>query len=239
MPAPILKPANNAINRMENACQVHENCGGTRRITSPPVIKNVRAKNKKEPLMALIPPFFLDCVVAIGAPTVDGTNWIGTGFLVGRPLPEEGTSEKTYNTFLVTNKHVLHNQQSIILRFNSIQGTETRDYPINLFKDGSQTWVGHPSENIDVAVQFINPNVLSEDSTRFSYFRLDETCMDTTEMSRSGVSEGDQLYVLGFPMGIVTHTSNYVIARGGVLSRVRDVLSNHLLDQGALFTVSG
>ncbi len=177
--------------------------------------------------MALIPPFFLDCVVAIGAPTVDGTNWIGTGFLVGRPLPEEGTSEKIYNTFLVTNKHVLQNQQSIILRFNSIQGTETRDYPINLFKDRSQTWVGHPSENIDVAVQFINPNVLSQDSTRFSYFKLDETCMNTTEMLRSGVSEGDQLYVLGFPMGIVTHTSNYVIARGGVLSRIRDVLSNH------------
>ncbi len=48
--------------------------------------------------MALIPPFFLDCVVSVGVQSTlfnQGTfttqmNWIGTGFLVGRLI--EGTA---------------------------------------------------------------------------------------------------------------------------------------------------
>ena len=52
--------------------------------------------------------------------------------------------------------------------------------------------------------------------------------MDCSQMLAAGVSEGDPMYVLGFPMGIVTSTSNYVIVKGGVISRVRDILEGHV-----------
>jgi hypothetical protein len=61
--------------------------------------------------MALIPPFFLDCVVAIGFRDSKGTiAFSGTGFLVGR-LDREShaadTTKKPYRLFLATNRHVL------------------------------------------------------------------------------------------------------------------------------------
>ena len=63
--------------------------------------------------MALIPPFFLDCVVSIGIQGSNGANWIGTGFIVGRPITNE-SGEKVYHTFLVTNKHVLKDKKNIL-----------------------------------------------------------------------------------------------------------------------------
>ena len=57
--------------------------------------------------MALIPPFFLDCVVAVGFPDEDGgKKWSASGFLYGKLVEEGSAKEKTYEIFLVTNRHV-------------------------------------------------------------------------------------------------------------------------------------
>ena len=176
--------------------------------------------------MALIPSFFLDCVVAIGMENSTGVNWVGTGFIVGRHNSNL-TGDKQYNTFLVTNKHVLSGYQRVIIRFNSLDGTSTKDYPIDIIENGDLKWTGHPDPNVDVASISINPNFLQADSAKFAFMKLDEHAMDNAEMLNAGVSEGDAIYVLGFPMGIVTPVSNYVITRGGVISRVRDMLAGH------------
>ena len=45
---------------------------------------------RKEKTMAIIPPFFMDSVVALGIKTSEGKNhWLGTGFLVGRKEKED------------------------------------------------------------------------------------------------------------------------------------------------------
>ncbi len=179
--------------------------------------------------MASIPPFFLDCVVAIGTKSSTDVNWVGTGFIVGK-VNTDCPDAKKYNTFLVTNKHVLNNHKKVIIRFNSLDGASTKDYPIDIIENGVMKWTGHPGENVDVASICINPNILQNESTKFNYMRLDEHAMDNTEMLNSGVSEGDAIYILGFPMGIVTPASNYVITRGGVISRIRDMLSGKRRD---------
>jgi len=47
-------------------------------------------------VVALIPPFFLDCVVAIGTDDYDAERvWIASGFLYGRYLKQEA-AEKIY-----------------------------------------------------------------------------------------------------------------------------------------------
>ena len=51
--------------------------------------------------MALIPPFFLSAVVALGMPSPDGTvQYNATGFLYGYPTGETNDEgQKTYRTF--------------------------------------------------------------------------------------------------------------------------------------------
>lgn len=56
--------------------------------------------------MALIPPYFLDCLVAIGSPSPVGTQWVGTGFCYMDVVESEGDQKKG-RTYLVTNRHVL------------------------------------------------------------------------------------------------------------------------------------
>ncbi|EJG0692319.1 trypsin-like peptidase domain-containing protein [Vibrio parahaemolyticus] len=190
--------------------------------------------------MALIPPFFLNCVVAIGIqptvtmPTVpiQEPSWIGTGFLVGRPI--EGTSPTQYTIYLVTNKHVIQGLQSVVVRFNQVSGAGTLDIPLVLSNNGIATWFGHPDPNIDVAVAQVNHNVLNQLGSRYNFFELDQHSMNTASLYAVGASEGDFIYVLGYPMGQVTPQTNYVIARSGSIARIRDVLqgnqSNYLID---------
>ena len=44
------------------------------------------------------------------------------------------------------------------------------------------------------------------------------------------VTEGDRVFVLGFPMGLVDSSRQYVICRGGVIARVRDYLEEKTSD---------
>lgn len=183
--------------------------------------------------MALIPPFFLDCVIAIGVRNQDGTNkWIGTGFLVGRFFENEG-DKKRYHTFLVTNKHVLTGNKNIIVRFNPEPSTAhtAKDYPIELVNaEGKSIWIGHPSADVDVAIVYIKSAILRLDSRKFAYFRSDEHILSIKEMAEAEVSEGDFIYALGFPMGIVDPDMQYVIARSGIIARISNTLEGRYKD---------
>ena len=43
-------------------------------------------------------------------------------------------------------------------------------------------------------------------------------------MAEMGITEGDFVYVLAYPMGLVGHDSHYVIAKSGSIARITDVL---------------
>jgi hypothetical protein len=174
--------------------------------------------------MAVIPPFYLDCVVSIGIPHNEQTNWTGTGFIVGRFF-EMLEGKKSYKLFLVTNKHVLQDKNDIVIRFSDAEHKKIIDYPITLIREGKRIWHGHPAEEVDVASFFINHEMLQNDSAAFSCFSLDENAVGIDEMKDMGVYEGDAVNVLGFPMGIVSDQAMYVIARYGIISRIRDVLN--------------
>ncbi|WP_338441210.1 serine protease [Synechococcus elongatus IITB4] len=181
--------------------------------------------------MALIPPAFLNSVVCIGVQNPNEIQWIGTGFLVGWP---SGKDDNQYFTKLVTNKHVLANKKDVIVRFNSKDGLRVLDYSISLTDDSHQIWTPHPNSQVDVAILPINPDVLNGDNAEFSFFEIDNCAMKVDEMKAQGVSEGDGVYILGFPLGIVSVDRKHVIARSGIVARIRDVLelgeSSFLID---------
>ena len=48
---------------------------------------------------------------------------------------------------------------------------------------------------------------------------------DRDKANELGFSEGDGIYILGFPMNLVGEGRNYVIAREGSIARIRDALA--------------
>jgi len=180
--------------------------------------------------MALIPPFFLDCVVAIGfSQPPAGPQYLATGFLYGQFLrPSPGGDGKDYRVFLVTNRHVLVGKKLSHVRFNPEGDLPARVFDLELLDDiGKPLWFAHADPDIDIAVARISVKQLEKEGIRFSWFRSDEHVADRAQCKASGLSEGDGVFVLGFPLGTVGEKRNFVIVRAGVVARVRDALAGY------------
>ncbi len=182
--------------------------------------------------MALIPPFFLDCVVAIWVEKPDETKqWIGTGFLFGKFTQQKPDNQKEYEMYLVTNKHVLDNQNDIILRFNAKWDSPAKDYPVKLTnQEWVKIWTGHPNEKIDVAVLWVDVNLLDTEGMNYNFFRSDDTVFTKDDLIKMETTEGDYVYVLGFPMGLVGIDRQHVILRNWSIARIRDLFENRSTD---------
>ena len=79
--------------------------------------------------MAWIPSTYSACVVAIGTIIDDERRWIGSGFFYGDLVSLE--PERLYQTFLVTNRHVLKDLLVISLMFNPQDGAHAREVDLS------------------------------------------------------------------------------------------------------------
>lgn len=177
--------------------------------------------------MAIIPNFFLNAVVALGVDSNDGSKaWIGTGFIVGR----KNTDDPSFSThYIVTNKHVIKNQNYIYVRFNSIGDTLVKDYKIDLFDaNGMPQFSAHPHDKTDVIAFQIRPQTLINDKSIWGSFDLADHSLTLDQMRATGVEEGALVYALGFPMNLVDPIK-VPICRLGCISRVTDAF---LLKEG-------
>jgi len=179
--------------------------------------------------MALIPPFFPDCVVAIGIEDPSGDErkrkWVASGFLYGHYITDNEDGTKSYKVYLVTNRHVFENLPRIYLRFNPRINEPAREYTLNLLNEnGAQLWFPHPNAKIDVAIIPINFGLLQEHAMQVAYFQSDQHVASVDKLNELGITEGDFAYVLGFPMGLIGGERNAVIVRSGTIARIRDAL---------------
>lgn len=177
--------------------------------------------------MALIPPFFANCVVAIGVdPLNNGKRmWVASGFLYGDYVRDNEDGTKQYRVYLATNRHVFENLPKVYLRFNPTSSEPAREYLLSLSdRNGAKLWFPHPKAEVDVAVIPINIKLLKEHAMQVSYFRSASDVANVDKLNELGVTEGDFVYTLGFPMGLVGGERNVVIVRSGSIARIRDVL---------------
>ncbi len=182
-------------------------------------------------IMALIPPFFIDCVVAIGVSKVGQTNWIGTGFLFGYLIEKTPDNTNKYRVYLVTNKHVLNGQDSIIVRFNPTTDQSSKDYTASLKNpDNSLAWTGHSDPEVDVAVLAINIDLVRKEGIKCSFFESDKHVATIQTMVDTDIIEGEFVYTLGFPMGLVSKDRQHVFVRSGVIARVKDLFEKRSKD---------
>lgn len=180
--------------------------------------------------MALIPPVFLNSVVALGEQLEDGSiKYNATGFLYGFP---SGTSDenggKQYYLFLVTNRHVFQQTaervNTLHARFNKLSDTGTNVYAIEM---ADASWTVHPDPDADVAVLNINPNRIKTDGIDFFFFNADKHTVTIEQARTNQVSEGDGIFVLGFPLGEAGEERNYVIVRQGIIARIQNWLKGN------------
>lgn len=179
--------------------------------------------------MTLLPPFFLDTVVAIGRfdATANRTDWLGSGFLLADVVQRDG-DQAHIRLYLVTNSHIASGLAQARIRFNLKAAEPAREFELDFPPDQQGTlWFTHPNPKIDVAVVPINTQLLRDQGVRMAYFLSDQHVLNLKDAAELGVAEGDGVYVLGFPLGMVGETRNYVIVRQGCIARLRDALEDH------------
>lgn len=175
--------------------------------------------------MAIIPPGFMDAVVALGVELPDNKKyWVGTGFLVGRK-EEDASNESTI--YIITNKHVVKNQKQLYVRFNNNGAVGVKDLLMYLVNnDMEKLYTEHPQLDVDVVAIRISPQVIIDNNLSLSFFDLDAHSLTLEQMQRTGVDEGNLVYALGFPMNLVNDHVKTPICRLGCISRVTDAFVN-------------
>lgn len=149
-------------------------------------------------------------------PATNTFSPIATGFLV-----RKSKYPKSNKLYLVTNRHVVEkNKPNVKVRFNHKSGGNPQSIDI-LF----EKWTGHPSKGVDVVVTNIEEQKLKE--SEYSYFSLDKDSLDITQLFKQKITEGDFIYVLGYPMQIVgTQKKEYPVVRSGSIAQLRNVLDD-------------
>lgn len=170
--------------------------------------------------MSMIPGFFLNAVVALGVNESEQNRyWIGTGFIVAR---KENDNPDFSTYYIITNKHVIHGQKEIYVRFNSLGDSLIKDYCIGLYDDtGKPEFSMHPHKESDVVAIQIMPQKLIDDKSIWAAFDLDDHALTLDQMKKTGVEEGNLVYALGFPLGKVDIIKT-PICRLGCISRIMD-----------------
>ena len=191
--------------------------------------------------MALIPSGYLNAVCSLGVVTEDSFSHKGTGFLYSHPILIQDNVTH-YCTYLVTNKHVLEGVITHI-RYNRIGDDQVEVQPIeSVTLQDSKGWVKHPNSDV-AAVMVLSPGPLmvNRDLVKPEVFLGD--IGTPTDEEKLEIVEGNGVFIIGFPMGLVGKTRNYPIVRQGIIARITDWMrgdeSTFIVDSSAFPGNSG
>jgi len=179
----------------------------------------------------------MNSVVSIGIGDEPATRrWVGTGFFYG----VKAETEDRYWVFLITNKHVLEESDQVWLRFNKTSSQESDDYPLVLqdATSGNQNWSAHPTADV-AAFGFILIDQMREAGYDIGFFSGDDVFVENRQdLKNRGATEGDGVFLLGFPMELIGQERRYVICRTGCIARIQDMhegLSDQFLIDAMVF----
>lgn len=174
---------------------------------------------------------------------------IATGFLVGfKTSTVSADGKPEYQLFLISNKHVFKDiveelyflrvskenpkkvlyelksdKKQVFFRFNKKE-KGSQNFPLSLVdENGELIWLGNP--NADVGIIPVDPEFLKQNGVFFNWFRDDDMAFRENKEGL-GISVGDEVSILGFPMGISGEEKNYVVARFGIIARWDDEIVN-------------
>ena len=166
--------------------------------------------------MSLIPSRFLDPVVPIGVRAGGSeVRYTATGFVYTVSAGRSEDGHKLYVTFLVTNRHVAEGASELHVRHNYPSGHTSAWSPLR------EQWTMHPDPDVDVAVMPFHSEDGDGNPVSVPSF-VERHRMPRTELVESEFREGNEIFVLGFPLGLAGDSKNYPIVRQGIVARVHD-----------------
>ena len=173
--------------------------------------------------MAIIPDFYKEATVVIGVKNGSRTNWIATGFLVGRYEGIDSNNKERFSIYLITNKHVVKDLNSVVAQYN--YGNTTKSLPYTLLDpNNNKLYSEHPNPNVDVVAIRINVNDVVGNGINLLFFSLKDNSLDLKDMKKTGVGDGAFIYVLGFPVGISSALVNNLmkepVCRMGCIAKI-------------------
>ena len=185
--------------------------------------------SRDEAIMAKIPSAYLDFVVALGQETAPAqVNWFATATLYAEVTKREPDGRKFwYAPWLITCRHNFlredkrTSEDSLLIRLNLKSG-EPKTFSITLVVEGRQIWAGHPDESVDIAAFPLPGSALRELDVTEAFLQSDAQCWSVAQMREAELSEGDGVYVLGYPMGIMSRGLQRAVCRSGCMARIRD-----------------
>jgi hypothetical protein len=176
---------------------------------------------------ALLPPAFINAVVAIGHKDLSGT-WTteASGFFYGYLIKDDQEpAKRLYQVFLITNWHVIDKRGAVFIRLNPKQAADQGQvFDLPLMTEGRLTWFFN--KDIDIAGALINWQVLQDRGIDVDFLTSDINAADTKKMKEIGVSAGDAIFVVGFPMNLAGQQRNYAIVRPGAIARINDLITS-------------
>ena len=99
--------------------------------------------------MARIPHRFINATLAVGTRSISGDFWVASAFLYGQLTSV--SERRLYTPLVVSNKHVLENQDHVILRFNPYGSAQPMDIYVNLSNTQNAITPVHFHPTLDLA----------------------------------------------------------------------------------------
>ena len=126
---------------------------------------------------------------------------------------------------------MIENETELYIRINPVTNEKAKDILLgNLDEEKNPLCFSHPDSEIDIAVTPLALDLLKKsENLNCEYINLDAHAPTKEKMIELGISEGDFVYVLGFPMNLVDER-NYVIARSGIIARIKTYLDGFSKD---------
>ena len=161
----------------------------------------------------------------------------GTGFLVARKVDVEHV-----RVFLVTNKHVLNRDPQkrakatrirlYVNKKNADGGLVGEAIDVALGTGTDKSWREHPDLDVDVLAFDVTTLYVARADVekKFAFYDL---FLNDQKMKELEITMGDEVVVVGYPLGLKHRTSNLPLLRSGMIAtRIGETLEDEVPDVG-------
>jgi hypothetical protein len=142
---------------------------------------------------------------------------LGSGFVVGIASTDATPQQWNGWKFLVTAKHVLANQNSVIVRVNAVKGPMFICKTLDLHSSGAETNEVLGPDGVDL-VALALPNIDGADPTVVPI----ELLLDESQMKTLNIGPGTQVVTVGYLFGYSGEKANFPVIKFGHVSAVSD-----------------
>ena len=142
---------------------------------------------------------------------------IGTGFIVGYPVPVKPNS---YTALIVTDKHVVGNYEKVYGRFNTQEGKSTGlvEYDLAALRRSGDYW-----ENPDTGVDIVVFRTLNFQQAKYQPVPM-ELVATKDDFSAASIQTTDRVVYPGLLVNFMGLSKNYPIIRSGSIALMPDEL---------------